>query len=70
MATGKSGLQIPDTYSHNLTTSDPDQFFKTWEVPAPLNGITEHKNYNPNYAMYVICGQRGQLAVTIEQNLE
>lgn len=69
MALDDGGLQIPDTYAHKIETSDPDQQFNTWEVPSPLRGITEHKNYNPIYAMYVICGQRENLDDTITVNL-
>lgn len=69
-ALAKNNLPILDTYSHNLTLSNEEEYFNTWEVPSPLNGITEHKNYNSNNAMYVVCGQRGKLYVTIEENLE
>jgi len=69
-ALAKNSLPILDTYAHNLTISNEEEYFNTWEVPSPLNGITKHKNYNSNNAMYVVCGQRGKLYVTIEENLE
>jgi len=69
-ALAKNSLPILDTFAHNLTISNEEEYFNTWEVPSPLNGITKHKNYNSNNAMYVVCGQRGKLYVTIEENLE
>lgn len=55
-ALAANSLPILDTYAHNLTLSNEEEYFNTWEVPSPLNGITEHKNYNSNNAMYVVCG--------------
>jgi hypothetical protein len=69
-ALADNSLPILNTYSHNLTLSNEEEYFNTWEVPSPLDGITQHKHYNSNNAMYVVCGQRGKLYVTIEENLE
>ena len=47
---GESG-----TYN-NTIDMDSGEFYKTWQVPSPLNDINHHVNYNPDYKMIVVCG--------------
>jgi len=32
------------------------EYYKTYEVPSPLNDIDHHINYNETYKMVVVCG--------------
>ena len=47
-----------------------EEKFDTWKETSPLKDITTHDLYNEDYEMYVICGQRDELKVTIKDNLK
>ena len=57
----------PGTYMNNITLSDGS--YTTWQVPSPLNNITEHAHYREEYKMYVVCGQQGSLEEDINTRL-
>ena len=57
----------PGTYTHNITLSR--ESYRTWQVPSPLNDITEHAHYREEYKMYVVCGQKGSLEDDIHTKL-
>ena len=48
---------------------EDDTKYDTWKEPSPLDTDAVHQLYNGTYQMYVVCGQKDSLKVTIQDNL-
>ena len=44
--------------------------YNTWQVSAPMEGITNHPNYKEENMMIVVCGQKVELLDLIKSNLK
>lgn len=49
---------------------DEELRYRTWQVNAPIDGITTHPNYKDDNLMIVICGQKKSLIDLIQENLK
>ena len=65
----KSECDEVDCEPKDDITFDDEVRYHTWQVHAPIDGITTHPNYKRDNLMIVICGQKSSLLELIKSNL-
>ena len=60
----------PDEKFSDKIKFDDEVRYNTWQVKAPMEGITRHPNYKDINEMIVVCGQKTSLIDLIQYNLK